>query len=144
MTDEQKIQRNILMGWYTEIRYNVIEHLNRDTDTFEKYFDHYSKSTPQGYCDEIVIIIGDSSVTEWIYNYLDDLFTYKQYMLYFQMNEEYEYCVNVQYCINSLFEHIKHLIECCNETEGIKGGMHLLFAHLWDSIEKEWTATYGE
>lgn len=144
LTDEQKHSRDLLVTWYDEIRWNVIQHIERDKYNYERYFEDYSKRTPEEFCQDMIKIIGDTALGEMLYSYSEDLYTYKQYLLYFTINEEYELCVDVKYCINSLFEHIKHIIDCCNPDENTKEGLRILFNALWTNLEREWTDTYGE
>jgi hypothetical protein len=146
MTNEQIKNRQLIVDWFDEIirKDNINEHIERDLNDYTKYFELIKNSPPEEVCQRIVRFIGDESLGNVLYNYLDDYYTYKEYILYFQIIEDYEKCAVIQKIIEYLFEHINHIVECCRgENDDVKEGVNFLFDVLVKNLNNEFIKQYG-
>ena len=143
LTDEQKQSRVKMIEYYDETRFEILELIKRDIENYEKYFIDHSKKNEIEFCNAIMSIIGDDLLVELLYNYFNDVATYKEYLLYFTLNEEYEKCVGVQYLLNSLSEHINHILNCSSHDDDVRNGLHLLFTSIQERMESQFNETYG-
>jgi hypothetical protein len=146
LTNEQRKNRELLIGWYEEIMRegNIYEHIDRDYDDYSKYFESTKNTEPDVMCEKLIKLIGDTELGEVLYHYLEDYYTYKQYLLYFTLTEQYEVCIRVNKLVEFLFNHIGHIIDCCRGTDpDVKEGLTFLFRALVDNLNNEFIKEYG-
>lgn len=146
MTNEQIKNRQLMVDWFDEIirKDNINEHIERDLNDYEKYFEFIKNSQFNEVCEKIVNSIGDLEFGNVLYNYLEDYYTYKEYMLYFQVIEDYKKCAVIQKLIEYLFEHINHIVECCRgENDDVKEGVNFLFDVMVKNLNNEFIKEYG-
>lgn len=146
LTNEQKKNRNLLLEWHSEIirEGNILEHIDRDFDDYSKYMELNKTIDAPTLCEKLINLIGEVELGEVLYHYLEDYYTYKQYILYFSLTEQYELCSKVQQIIEFLFQHIGDIINCCRgKDEEVKQGLTLLFKALVDNLNKEFIKEYG-
>ena len=127
LTRSQKESRENLLDWFSQTRSSIIEHINRDTEDYEQYLIIKGSKTPDEFCSSLMRVLGDNVLENVLYYLMEDYYTFKEYELYFNLNEEYEISLKVRHLEVSLFNHIQHLIECTHSKDGeVREGLIIL------------------
>lgn len=140
MNGKQLINRQDLINWYGSIRSEIIEYINNEEKDYIDYTKLYESIGKDEFCKRVSRII-DERTESILYQYMDDLYTLKSYNLYFLSTEEYEYCKRIKVLMDSLYDHINHMLIC------VAGDNYhsyvFLFKKAMEQLEDEFTEQYG-
>jgi hypothetical protein len=144
LTRSQKESRENLLDWFSKTRSSIIEHIDRDTDDYGQYLIIKEGKTPDEFCSSLIRVLGDNVLENVLYYLMEDYYTFKQYELYFNLNEEYEISLKVRHLEVSLFNHIQHLIECSHPKDSeVREGLIILVKALLSKLDNSFIEQYG-
>ena len=144
LTISQKQSREDLLDWFSKTRSSIIEHIDRDTEDYKQYLIIKDSKTPNEFCSSLMKVLGDNLLNDVLYYLMEDYYTFKQYELFFNINEEYEISLKVKHLEVSLFTHILHLIECSHTKDNeVRQGLILLSKALLSNLDNSFIDQYG-